>query len=95
MSGVFDLFEAYLADGEEDLVRMLWQFNSAQRKAFADAYVAHHPLRAGASERMAIYALSDWLCIWEYGKRVGHWFEDTTFMERAQPIVSKARAVGS
>ncbi len=76
MCGVFDLFEAYLADGEEDLVRMLWQFNRAQREAFVAAYKAHHPLRPGASDRLALYALSDWMVIWEYGKRVGQWFDD-------------------
>jgi hygromycin-B 7''-O-kinase len=95
MCGVFDLFEAYLSDGEEDLVRMLWRFNRAQREAYGSAYAAHRPFRAGASDRLVIYALSDWLCIWEYGKRVGQWFEDTTFMDTIQPIVRNARAVGS
>jgi aminoglycoside phosphotransferase (APT) family kinase protein len=91
-SGVFDLFEAYLADGEEDIVRMLWLTNRAARTAFADAYVAARPLRDGASERLTIYALSDWMCIWEYGARHGG-FEGTTFLDRAVPIVRNARAV--
>ncbi len=95
-SGVFDLFEAYLADGEEDLVRMLWNLRTdEQRRAFMDAYTAHHPLRPGAAERLALYALSDWLVIWEYGHRMATWFEDTTFMERIQPIVANARLAGS
>ncbi len=94
--GVFDLFEAYLADGEEDLVRMLWNLRSDdQRKAFLDAYKAHLPLRPGASDRLAIYALSDWMVIWEYGKRVGVWFEDANFMDTVQPIVRNARAAGN
>jgi hygromycin-B 7''-O-kinase len=93
-SGVFDLFEAYLADGEEDIVRMLWMVNRAERAAFADAYLAACPLRDGAGERLAIYALSDWLCIWEYGARHG-WFDDATFMDRAVPIVRNARAIAS
>ncbi len=95
-TGVFDLFEAYIADGEEDIVRMLWTArNDEQRAAFVDAYVAHHPLRPGASERLALYALSDWLVIWEYGRRHSVWFEDTTFMESIDPVIKNARAVGS
>jgi hygromycin-B 7''-O-kinase len=93
-SGVFDLFEAYIADGEEDIVRMLWSVDSdEQRRAFVDAYAAHYPLRPGAAERLVLYAVSDWMVIWEYGKRVGSWFEDTTFMQTIQPIVRNARAV--
>ncbi len=95
MCGVFDLFEAYLADGEEDLVRMLWQFNSGQREAFVGAYTDTRPLRPGSSDRLALYALSDWMVICEYGKRVGQWFEDVNFMDRIQPILKSARAVGS
>jgi hygromycin-B 7''-O-kinase len=95
-TGVFDLMEAYIADGEEDIVRMLWSVKTdEERNAFVDVYTAHHPFRPGAGERLAIYALSDWMVIWEYGKRVGSWFEDTTFMETIQPIVRNARAIGS
>ena len=94
-SGVFDLFEAYLADGEEDLVRMLWTLtNRAQRTAFTDPYVSARPLRDGASDRLAVYAVADWLCIWEYGARHGG-FEGTTFLDWAVPIVRRARAVAS
>jgi hygromycin-B 7''-O-kinase len=91
-SGVFDLMEGYLSDGEEDVVRMLWMADREQRQAFVDAYAHEHPFRPGASDRLAIYALSDWLCIWEYGARVG-WFEDSTFLDRALPIVRNARAI--
>lgn len=95
-TGVFDLFEAYLADGEEDLVRLLWTVKTdAERRAFGDAYTADRPLRPGAADRLALYALADWLVIWEYGKRVGSWFEDATFVETVRPIVGNARAVGS
>ena len=95
-TGVFDLMEAYIADGEEDIVRMLWSLQADdQRNAFVDAYTAHYPFRPGAAERLALYALSDWLVIWEYGRRVGSWFEDTTFMESVQPIIRTARAIGS
>ena len=95
-TGVFDLFEAYLGDGEEDIVRMLRDVRSyEQRQAFADAYTAHRPLRPGASERLALYALADFLVIWEYGKRNGVWFEDIAFLDAVRPIIANARAIGS
>ncbi|HYZ91987.1 MAG TPA: aminoglycoside phosphotransferase family protein [Actinomycetota bacterium] len=95
-TGIFDLFEAYLADGEEDIVRMLWTVRTTEeRKAFVDAYTAHRPLRPGAADRLALYALSDWLVIWEYGHRMATWFDDTSFMERIQPIIKNAREIGS
>ena len=92
-AGVFDLMEAYLSDGEEDIVRMLWSVDPPKRKAFFDAYAAKRPLREGASERLALYALADWLVIFGYGRRNGVWFDDTTFMESVAPIVRNARAV--
>ncbi len=92
-SGVFDLMEAYVADGEEDIVRMLWSVDEPKRQAFFDAYTAHRPLRPGAAERLALYALADWLVIFGYGRRNGVWFNDTTFMESVTPIVRNARAV--
>jgi hygromycin-B 7''-O-kinase len=94
-SGVFDLMEAYIADGEEDVVRMLWSVEADEREAFVDAYTAHNPFRPGASERLALYAVCDWLVIWEYGRRHGIWFEETTFMESVGPIVANARAVAA
>lgn len=94
-SGVFDLMEAYFADHEEDVVRMLWSVSGPERGAFVDAYTAHRPFREGSADRLALYALSDWLVVWEYGRRVGSWFEDTTFIDSVKPIVSNARRVGS
>lgn len=95
-TGVFDLFEAYIADGEEDIVRMLWTTDSdEQRREFTDAYTAHRPFRPGAPDRLALYALSDWLVIWEYGRRVGTWFEDAGFVDTARPVVDRARAMGA
>jgi aminoglycoside phosphotransferase (APT) family kinase protein len=92
-TGIFDLMEAYLADGEEDLVRMLWSVDRPEERiAFVDAYTAHCPFRPGAEDRLALYALADWMVIWEYGHRMANWFEDTTFMESVQPIIRNARA---
>lgn len=92
-SGVFDLFEAYIADGEEDVVRMLWSVERSEREAFVKAYTEQHPFRDGAADRLALYAVCDWMVMWEYGRRHGIWFEDTTFMESIGPIVANARAV--
>lgn len=95
-TGVFDLFEAYLADGEEDLVRMLWVVKTdEERAAFIDEYVAYRPFRRGAAERLELYALSDWMVIWEYGKRHGQWFGEETFVESMQPILANARKIAS
>jgi aminoglycoside phosphotransferase (APT) family kinase protein len=94
-SGVFDLMEAYIADGEEDLVRMLWLVDAAESRAFVEAYAAHNPLRPGAAERLSLYAVADWMVIWEYRLRHGILAEDATFMESVSPIVANARAVAS
>ena len=94
-TGVFDLMEAYFADGEEDIVRMLWSVGAGERDAFVEQYVVDMPFRDGASDRLELYALSDWLVIWGYGHRHGAWFENTTFMETITPIAQNARKVGS
>ncbi|MEX2393721.1 MAG: phosphotransferase, partial [Actinomycetota bacterium] len=94
--GVFDLFEAYFADGEEDLVRMLWSVqHDEERRAFVEAYTDESPLRDGASDRLELYALADWLVIWEYGQRNGLWFGDASFVETVKPILANARKVES
>lgn len=94
-TGVFDLMEAYIADGEEDLVRTLWSVRPPEAEAFARAYVAHNPLRPGAAERLQLYMVCDWLVIWEYGKRVGEWFEDIAFVDSARPKVEFAAHIGT
>lgn len=94
-TGVFDLMEAYIADGEEDLVRMLWNVRPPEAEAFLRAYVRHNPLRPGAAERLQLYMLCDWLVIWEYGRRVGEWFEDIAFVDSARPKVEFAAQMGT
>jgi aminoglycoside phosphotransferase (APT) family kinase protein len=94
-TGVFDLGEAYLGDGEEDVVRMLWLVEDPnERSAFVDAYTGNWPFRPGASERLVLYSLCDRLVVWEYGTRNG-WFGDTTFLDNIRPIIANARAIGS
>jgi aminoglycoside phosphotransferase (APT) family kinase protein len=95
-TGVFDLNEAYLGDGEEDLVRMMWLVKDPdERRAFVRAYVENWPLRPGAAERLMLYMLADRMVIWEYGRRVAGWFGDTTFLADVRPFLDLARAVGS
>lgn len=95
-SGVFDLFEAYIGDPEEDLVRMLWEVETdEQRRAFIDGYTDKRQLRDGAADRLELYALADWLVIWGYGKVNGVWFNDVTFAESFRPILARARTAAS
>lgn len=104
-SGVFDLMEAYFGDGEEDLVRTFWSYNRSARgrsvpmndeqlDAFVRAYASSRPMRPGAGDRLAIYALSDWLVIFGYGRRNAVWYDNVTFMQTAEPIVARAQAAG-
>ena len=70
-SGVFDLFEAYLADGEEDIVRMLWSVNATEAQAFVDAYAASgRCATARPNVSRSTRSPTGW-CIWEYGERHG------------------------
>lgn len=94
VTGVFDLFESYFGDGEEDLVRMLRNQTGRERQAFVDAYTAHRPLRPGAAHRLALYALADSLIVWEYGRRNRVWFDEAaTFAAIAQPTITAAKAI--
>ena len=92
-TGVFDLGETHVGDGEEDLVRFLFRRKSTQRAAFVDAYTGRHPFRPGASERLALYALADLLFMWQVSRRVTNWFGDDTFLDVAAPVVASARSV--
>jgi len=95
-SGVFDLFEAYFGDPEEDLVRMLWTVETDdQRRAFIEGYAEDRALRDGAADRLELYSMADWLIAWEYGKRNRIWFEDVTFTDSVRPILANARTAGS
>lgn len=94
-AGVFDLFEAFLGDGEEDLVRMLrWLDTDDERAAFVGAYAASIPLGPRAGERLAVYALADFLVAWEHDIKVGSADDEASFVESARPVVERARALG-
>lgn len=91
---VFDLSEAYLSDGEEDLVRMLRSVESdEQRTAFVGAYTRSRPLRPGAAERLTLYALADWLVAWHDRRRAGIALDDASFVDAVRPILETAGRV--
>jgi aminoglycoside phosphotransferase (APT) family kinase protein len=91
VTGVFDLGEAHIGDGDEDLVRFLFRRRRAQREAFVESYAAVHPFRAGAEARLQLYALADVLVMWEVSRRTTNWFGHASFMEIAVPVIENAR----
>lgn len=90
-TGVFDLGEAYIGDGEYDLARTACSyvvFGADVLRAFVDAQAGGHPRREGFRERMRLYILLDRLIIWEYGQRNGIWFREGQTLRRwAEPFV--------
>lgn len=89
VNGVFDLGEAYVGDGEYDLVRAACEYHLFGRaeslRAFVSAYAAARPPRDGFAERLALYIVADRLILWEYGQRNHIWFkEGLTFREFAE-----------
>jgi aminoglycoside phosphotransferase (APT) family kinase protein len=94
-TGVFDLGEAHLGDGEEDLVRFIFRRKAEQRAAFVAAYADRRPFRPGASDRLALYALADLLFMWEVSQRLTNWFGAVPFVETAEPVIRAARMAAS
>jgi aminoglycoside phosphotransferase (APT) family kinase protein len=94
-TGLFDLGEAHVGDGEEDLVRFLFRRRREQRRAFVAAYTNERPLRAGAGDRLSIYALADLLFMWEVSQRITNWFGGASFNDTAEPIIDNARIAAS
>ncbi len=91
VTGVFDLGEAYIGDGEYDLARLgCWygRKSSETLRAFVDAYAAARPLRDAFAERIALYILADRLIFWEFGQRNKMWFkEGMTLRAFAEPFM--------
>ena len=94
-TGVFDLGEAHVGDGEEDLIRFLFRRKRPERAAFLAAYTDAHPLRVGAADRLSLYALADLLFMWEVSNRVTGWFAGSTFTETVAPFIDIVRAAVS
>lgn len=78
VTGIFDFYECYVADPDEDCARSLWEFcteaGSGAARAFLDAYRAERPARPGEAERLRAYVIYDLLQIWE-GAPVRDWAE--------------------
>ena len=89
--GVFDLGEAHIGDGEEDLVRFLFRRKRAEREVFMAAYTVRHPLRPDAGDRLALYTLADLLFMWEVSTRVTGWFGDSSFVDVVTPAIDAVR----
>ena len=96
VTGVFDVGEMYIGDGEYDLARLgCWysRKSPAILRAFIDTYAAARPLREGFADRIALYVLVDRLIFWEFGQRNKMWFNDgVTLRAFAEPFVQMALA---
>lgn len=94
ISGVFDLAETYLGDGEYDLARAYCEYVLGRPQLahlYQDTYLALHPPRPGFEARFRHYTLHDRLIIWEYGQRNGVWFRpDQTLRPWAEQFIAIA-----
>lgn len=99
ISGVFDLMEASVGDGEKDLSRQLAMYveeDSALARAFLRAYVARRPPRPRFADRLAVYVLAERVIVWEYGQRhaeLGWWDPQLTFRAWAEPYLEMSRSL--
>ena len=70
VSGVFDLMEALVGDGELDLVRQLATYMEEKEltwaKSFLDGYQKSTSVRPRANKRLALYLVYDRMIVWEY-----------------------------
>jgi hygromycin-B 7''-O-kinase len=96
VSGVFDLMEALIGDGELDLVRQLATYVEAKvlhcAKTFLDGYQKHESVRPYAEKRLALYMVYDRMVVWEYFHRpnnISQWpYEKQSFQEWISPYIS-------
>lgn len=91
ISGLFDLADTYLGDGEYDLARAYCEY-VLHRPEFAQTYLrtylALRPPRPGFEARFRHYVLHDRLIVWEYGQRSQVWFTpDQTLRPWAEPFL--------
>lgn len=93
ISGVFDLMEAHLGDGECDLARQVGHYlraASTHADEFIQEYLRLRPATHGFVERQKLYMLYDSLIIWSYCQRTeGGWPENKALSleEWASPFV--------
>jgi Ser/Thr protein kinase RdoA (MazF antagonist) len=97
VSGVFDLMEALVGNGELDLVRQLANYMEETglvwAKAFLDGYQKNAPLRPEADKRLALYIVYDRLVVWEYFHRPDNlsqwWGGEISIEEWISPYITK------
>lgn len=102
VSGLFDLMEYYVGDGEADLMRLIAIYLAQGRqrgvpraRAFATTYLSQQTARRGFAERYALFMLRDRLITWAYGTRPGNsWFaQGQSFRDYAEPFTLSWRQV--
>lgn len=79
ITGLFDLMEGYIGDGEEDLPRFaadLMLESEEHLSAFLDTYRRLRPPMAGHEVRYDLYLLRDRLIIWSFGQKNRVWFPE-------------------
>jgi aminoglycoside phosphotransferase (APT) family kinase protein len=97
VSGVFDLMEAIVGDGELDLVRQLATYleenELTKAEFFLDGYLKGASLRPLANQRLAVYMVYDRMIVWEYFHRpdnLSQWPYDEQSVEAwISPYISK------
>jgi hygromycin-B 7''-O-kinase len=101
VSGVFDLMEALVGDGELDLVRQLATYMEAKElawaKSFLDGYQTSISLRPQATKRLVLYMVYDRMVVWEYFHRpenLSQWpHAETSIEEWIRPYINKLEAL--
>jgi len=94
VSGVFDLMEGCIGDGELSVCRQMCMYleeDSNLARAFVHAHLAHRPPRPGLAGRLPVYLLRERLSIWEYCQRPAHqpfWEPHLTFREWVAPCLA-------
>jgi hypothetical protein len=100
VTGLFDLMEYYMGNGEADLARPVAIYLDAGQhrdvrlaQAFGAAYLERRPARPGFAERYTLFMLRDRLIAWEYGTRPGQdWFPEwRSFRHYAERYLASAR----
>jgi aminoglycoside phosphotransferase (APT) family kinase protein len=77
ISGVFDLAETFIGDGEVDLARACFEYVRRPQvaEAFLGTYLGLRPPRRGFERRLRHYLLHDRMIIWEYAQRNSVWVQ--------------------
>jgi len=94
ITGVFDLMEAAVGDGERDLCRQTAMYLSQTpglARAFVQAYLRDRRSRPGFAERLSVYLLGERIIVWGYGQRhpeLEWWDRRLTFREWAEPFLN-------